>query len=115
MTQAHDYHERRAHPRVAANFRARGFYGPGNGLWADCTIVDLSQGGARLKIAAIYPLPARFMLLQFEGGLVYEARLRWRRGDLTGVAFDGRHDIATSTREGLSVIRETWDALQGAK
>lgn len=115
MTHDLDYHERRAHPRVAANFRARAFYGTDHGLWADCNMVDLSHGGSRLKIGQIYPLPGRFMLLQFEAGVVYEARLRWRRGDLTGVAFDGRHDIATSTADGLAQIRQTWDALQGAK
>ncbi len=114
MTNAPAFADRRAHPRVAASYRARAFYGPDNGLWADCTITDLSQGGARLKIASIYPLPGRFMLLQLDGGLVYEARLRWRRGDLTGVAFDGRHDLAVSTVEGLAHIRKTWDALQSA-
>ncbi|MES2894983.1 MAG: PilZ domain-containing protein [Pseudomonadota bacterium] len=115
MTHAPDYSERRAHPRVAANFRARAFYGTNNGLWADCHIVDVSQGGARLKIAQIYPLPGRFMLLQLDGGIVYEARLRWRRGDLSGVAFDGRHDVATSSLDSLALIRQTWDALQTAK
>ena len=114
MPNALAHHERRAHERAATDIRVRAFYGPDNGLWADCNIVDLAQGGARLKIAGIYPLPSRFMLLQLEGGVVYEARLRWRRGDLTGIAFDGRHDIATSTVASHAKIRLVWDALQGA-
>ena len=114
MTHALDFHERRAHPRVAANFRARAFYGTNNGLWADCHIVDVSQGGARLKIAQIYPLPGRFMLLQLDGGIVYEARLRWRRGDLSGVAFDGRHDLRGPVDEEFRALRAIWAALASA-
>lgn len=107
--------ERRAHPRYAADFRARAFYGPGFGLWADCTITDVSKGGARLKVPALYPLPARFVVLHLESGLVYEVRLRWRRGDLTGVAFEKQHEITSTAVEAMGPIRKTWDALQGAR
>ena len=65
------YLDRREHARESANLRARVFYGQGMAHWADCMIVDLSKGGARLQISSIYPLPSRFVVLQLLGGVVY--------------------------------------------
>lgn len=105
------FEDRRAHPREVVNLWARALYGPKRELWADCTIVDLSKGGAKLQISEIYPLPGRFHLLQVRGGIVYEARLRWRRGDLTGVAFDSQRTIEDSTDTDLVALEPTWRAL----
>lgn len=103
--------DRRAHPREVVNLWARALYGPKRELWADCTVVDLSKGGAKISISEIYPLPGRFRLLQVRGGLVYEARLRWRRGDLTGLAFDGQHQIEGSADPEIVALEATWRAL----
>ncbi len=104
--------DRRESPRQDTNLRARVFYGPALAHWADCSIVDLSKGGARLQISSIYPLPPRFVVLQLQGGVVYDVRTRWRRGDMTGVAFDAQTQIATSTEERLASARQAWDALK---
>lgn len=114
MTQPPDNIERRLHPREPTNLRARAFYGQGLTLWADCTILDLSQGGARLQISSIYPLPPRFVLLQLLGGMVYDVRIRWRRGDMTGVAFDDRRSIEAATAAGYTEIQKAWSALKAA-
>ena len=105
------YEDRREHPREVVNLRARALYGPKRELWADCTIVDLSKGGAKLQISEIYPLPGRFRLMQVKGGIVYEARLRWRRGDLTGVAFDGQQPIEGSADAEMLALEPTWRSL----
>jgi len=104
--------DRRETPRQDTNLRARVFYGPALAHWADCSIVDLSKGGARLQISSIYPLPPRFVVLQLQGGVVYDVRTRWRRGDMTGVAFDAQTQIATNTEERLASARHAWDALK---
>ncbi len=104
--------DRRESPRQDTNLRARVFYGPTLTHWADCSIVDLSKGGARLQISSIYPLPPRFVVLQLQGGVVYDVRTRWRRGDMTGVAFDAQTLIAASTEERLAPARQAWDALK---
>jgi hypothetical protein len=80
-------------------------------LWADCTIADLSKGGAKIAISSVYPLPARFRLLQIKGGVVYDVRLRWRRGDLSGVAFDDTRVIEGSADADLVAMEPTWRAL----
>lgn len=103
--------DRRVDPREATSQRARALYGPGGSLWADCAITDISKGGAKLQISAVYPLPPRFQLLQVRDGLVLGVRLRWRRGDLTGVAFEGQRLIAGSTDEDLLRLEPIWRAL----
>ncbi len=113
MTAQNDI-DRREHPREDTSLRARVFYGQGMAHWADCTIVDLSKGGARLQISAIYPLPPRFVVLQLNGGMVYDVRTRWRRGDMTGVAFDAQSHIETNTEERLTAARHAWHALKAA-
>ena len=104
--------DRREFPREETNLRARVFYGQGMAHWADCMIADLSKGGARLQISSIYPLPPRFILLQLQGGVAYDVRTRWRRGDMTGVAFDARTDVSTSTEARLAPARQAWEALK---
>jgi hypothetical protein len=103
--------ERRAYPREAVSLLARVFYGPNLTFWADCTIADLSKGGAKLQISSVYPLPARFRLLQIKGGVVHEVRLRWRRGDMSGVAFDETRMIEGSEDPDLVALEPTWRAL----
>ena len=109
---APDYTDRREHPREPTSLRARVFYGKEMAHWADCSIVDLSKGGARLQISAIYHLPSRFVVLQLLGGVVYDVRVRWRRGDMTGVAFDAQTQIANTTEERLAPARQAWEALK---
>lgn len=111
---APDYTDRREHPREPTNLRARVFYGKEMAHWADCSIVDLSKGGARLQISAIYPLPSRFVVLQLLGGVVYDVRVRWRRGDMTGVSFDAQTQIATNTEARLAGVQKAWEALGAA-
>lgn len=109
-----DYSDRREHAREPTNLRARVFYGQGMAHWADCTIVDLSKGGARVQISSIYPLPSRFVLLQLLGGVVYDVRVRWRRGDTTGVSLEARTDIETNSDERLAGVQKAWLALRAA-
>jgi hypothetical protein len=52
----------------------------------DCVVLDLSSGGARLKVDAWLGLPDRFEL-RIEKGLVREAVVRHRTPDATGVEF----------------------------
>ena len=107
-----NHQDRREHPRAAAVARARVFYGQQMAHWADCTIVDLSKGGARLQISAIYPLPSRFVVLRLADGVVYDVRVRWRRGDMTGVAFDASTQLEDNQEDRLAAVRQAWSALR---
>ncbi len=111
MNAQQTFLDRRVDPREATSLRARALYGPNGTLWADCAITDLSKGGAKIQISAVYPLPPRFQLLQVRDGIVSGVRLRWRRGDLTGVAFEGQRHILGSTDEDLVRLEPVWRAL----
>ena len=91
--------------------RARIFFGPNRVMWADAQIVALSSSAAKLRAPEIYPLPPRFLVLQIQEGVVYEARLRWRRGDLAGLAIEGRRRIEGAADQDLIDLEPTWRAL----
>jgi hypothetical protein len=56
----------------------------------DCVIRDLSESGARIRIATPTPLPQRFQLQTGAGGMIVSAELRWQRGVDAGLRFPTR-------------------------
>ena len=80
-------------------------------MWADGQIVDMSKSGAKLMVPEIYPLSPRFLVLHIGGGVVYDVRLKWRRGDLAGLAIEGRREIEGSKDQDLIDLAPTWRAL----
>lgn len=46
----------------------------------DCTILDLSRGGARLKLIGFSGLPAKFDLFVPDRGTTYRAHVQWQFG-----------------------------------
>jgi hypothetical protein len=58
-----------------------------------CAVLDVSQGGARIRLNADAQLPDRFSLFFNRAGSVRRAcRLIWRRNCDLGVVFDGPFD-----------------------
>ncbi len=54
-----------------------------------CTVRDLSRDGAKIHVAPEHDLPETFPLVIAAHDLrTVVVRLRWRRGDLAGVAFE---------------------------
>ena len=78
--------ERRLHRRFQINRVAR-IYADQVGLTCECTITDISEGGARLFVSDV-ELPERFFL-QISGDkpMREECRLAWRLGGEVGVQF----------------------------
>ena len=110
---APSYHERRIEPRASVSAPARLFHGPKLSLWADCTIRNLSANGAKIELPEVHTAPPRFVLLNFAAGLAYEAILKWRRGNMAGMAFEATHTLETTTEPRLAPVREQWLALRG--
>jgi hypothetical protein len=54
----------------------------------DCTVMDVSPNGARVRTSAIVVTPER-VILQFRGGGAFFAHRRWSRGMETSYMFDG--------------------------
>lgn len=52
----------------------------------DCTVLDVSPHGARLRTDVIVPLPET-VIVRFNGGSSYTARVQWARGTEIGLGF----------------------------
>ena len=52
----------------------------------DCVVLDLSTGGARLKVSEWMALPDRFEL-RIENGPARDAEVRYRARETTGIRF----------------------------
>lgn len=56
----------------------------GDRFLSECLIVDRGGDGVRLRLARARVIPARFQLFDDSDGLLYAARVVWRRGQEVG-------------------------------
>jgi hypothetical protein len=56
----------------------------------ECTVTNLSQGGARLSLGRLLDVPDEFRLSIDKSGLKRLCKVAWRRGNEVGVAFQRR-------------------------
>lgn len=59
-----------------------------NGGVIDCVVLDISAKGARVLLPMPTPLPEH-VALHLSGGVIYNARRRWERGQEVGFEFEG--------------------------
>lgn len=109
---APNWHERRSEPRTPVTARGRIMHGDKFANWADCMIKDISQNGAKIELSHVYTLPPRFVLLYHQAGMAFEVVLKWRRGDLAGMAFERHHPLENGVEPRLAPVREAWLALR---
>jgi hypothetical protein len=112
MDEARAFHDRRAEPRVSTSARGRIMHGDKLGIWADCVIKDLSQSGAKIEISHLHKVPPRFILIHFQAGIAFEVVLKWRRGDLAGMAFEAKHPLDKPVPPRLEPVQVAWMALR---
>jgi len=55
----------------------------------ECTVRDLSNSGARIAVTGVSSLPEEFFLVFTTDRTMRKARVKWRRVDEIGVAFEG--------------------------
>lgn len=70
-------------------------------LLSESQVRDRSARGARLRLAASVPLPARIRFFDDVSQHLYEAVVAWRRGAEIGVTFLGEVDLSRLTRPEL--------------
>ena len=74
----------------------------GGGCGLDCTVRNISLGGARLDVANPFALPQSFMLLIETDQFMRHCRPVWCSGTRVGVAFDQGNARATASGSDLS-------------
>jgi hypothetical protein len=73
----------------------------------DCVVVDVSEGGARVRTDVVVPIPKR-VVLRFSGGGAYVAEVQWALGTEVGFQFDG---LAPLAEDAASVALSAFKAL----
>jgi hypothetical protein len=86
--------ERRQSLRLGVTLPALIYLGAGIPL-CRCTVLDVSQGGGRIRLEANVQVPDHFVLLFTHAGTVRRAcSVVWRHDGYLGVAFSARFDHA---------------------
>jgi hypothetical protein len=78
--------DRREHERFDVEIDGRLIVPGGTGL-RDCTILDLSDGGARIAVPGSSSLPRTVYLWERKSGTVFECEVRWRGEHTAGLRF----------------------------
>ena len=87
--------ERRKSQRLGVTLPALIYVGAGIPL-CPCTVLDVSQGGGRIRLEADARVPEHFVLFFTMAGTVRRAcSVIWRHDDYLGVAFSARFDHAS--------------------
>ena len=76
--------ERRREKRHAVRLNWGKALDAGDRFLSECLIVDRGGGGLRLRLARVVAIPPRFQFFDDADGLLYAARLVWRRGQEVG-------------------------------
>ena len=74
----------------------------------DCTIRDLTDKGARVRILSPVILPDEVWLIELRNGLAFECRVAWKRVPEFGLAFVSVHDLAATERPDLRMMKRIW-------
>lgn len=74
----------------------------------DCLVINISEVGARVRTAAIMPIPER-ITLRLSDGATFTAVRRWARGTETGLSFEG---IASLPDETAQVAWRVYEAIR---
>lgn len=106
--------ERRASPRRKTRFKATVVFGSDRDT-LDCTVRDLSETGARLRLASPDNLPTRFHLIWAADRAVLEVEAVWQGGDELGVKFLSKHDMQGKLSSELAAICRAFDQRGRAK
>jgi len=65
----------------------------------DCTIRNMTEGGAQIVVSGTVGLPDVFYLFEKSTGLVHRAALKWRKASAAGIALSDPVNIfATSDK-----------------
>jgi hypothetical protein len=99
--------DRRRDTRAPVDIDARVL--PGGYL---CRIVNLSDGGAMLRIPAGV-LPPVFVLVEWPTGRAHEVQVRWREGPEVGVQFRRSCDLRGMVPSAFVAAKSLWMAGRG--
>ncbi len=99
--------EQRRSPRLRALLGGKLAYGLGF-FTLGCTVRDLSEDGARIKVPDGQAVPQNVYFLELRSGAVHEARVVWRRLPEVGLQFVKTCSLADLENPDLRTLRRLW-------
>jgi PilZ domain-containing protein len=74
----------------------------------DCAIRDISEGGARVSLSRLQPLPLDLFLIVIKYGIAYRARIVWQKFPARGLKFLTPYFLDGAMPADLSFLRKLW-------
>ncbi len=74
----------------------------------DCVIRDLSETGAKVRLAGSTPVPAEVWLIEVREGLAFRCRVAWRASPELGLEFTSSHDLKDAATPELRMLKRIW-------
>ena len=72
----------------------------------DCTVRDMSEGGARIEIPEARMFPRRFFLLTSKEEIAYDCELVWRTRMMAGIKFREIIRLATCDDPNIRYLKQ---------
>jgi len=99
-------HDRRQHPRTRTSLQGKLSFGHAS-FAIDCLILDLGEGGARVRTQNGQKIPDKVILIRLRDRIAHEARVAWSNENGTvGLKFESTHDLDQSKTPGLKALRQ---------
>jgi hypothetical protein len=84
---------------------------PDNLYTLDCTIRDISQGGARITLGNHQPLPLELYLIVVRNCAAHQVELVWRRYPARGLKFLKTYALDAALPDELKFLQRLWVEL----
>lgn len=118
---AHDVPHNPAGPRLRAPRRRTclsgklvygdGIFAPDGSFTQNCTIRDLSEGGAKITLSQRQYLPQDVYLIVVKHAVAYQAKLVWLNYPSRGLQFTKSYALETALPEDLKFLHRLWAEL----
>lgn len=74
----------------------------------DCTILDISPSGARIRFPHGRTIPPHFHLINVRDRTAHDTKIVWRNAEQAGVHFEESYLLSGSMPDHLSHLRKLW-------
>lgn len=103
---------RRHRARQRCLYACRIVYGP-HLHTLDGVVRDLSDSGARIRVASPLVLPTTFKIILAREGRCHDAEVAWRRGSDMGLRFLDVVDLHDPADASIRLLRRLWAEMAG--
>lgn len=74
----------------------------------DCTILDVSESGVRIRVPRGRAIPAECTIIDIQGRMAHNVTVMWYNWPIAGVRLTASYAIDSSIPEHLKYLRNLW-------